>query len=104
IHSMETLGDKPAIRFEVNIAKAKTLYPQDVEPPKMQGIEWIKVVLNRKPGPSDHGNRPHVTFEELANNVDKTHFQGTQRVVHDDRGVANFIYGYEKNLPAYNPK
>jgi mannose-6-phosphate isomerase-like protein (cupin superfamily) len=27
-----------------------------------------------------------------------------QRFVHDDRGVSNIIYGYEKNLPPYDPK
>src|SRR5437763_17135449 len=31
IYSMETVGDKPALRFEVNIAGEKTLYPQDVK-------------------------------------------------------------------------
>ena len=43
IYSMETVGDKPALRFECNIAKAKTLYPEDVSPPKMQGFEWLMV-------------------------------------------------------------
>src|SRR3989442_117890 len=28
VYSMETVGDKPALRLEVNIAQAKTLYPQ----------------------------------------------------------------------------
>ena len=27
IYSMESIGDSPSLRFEVNIAKAKTLYP-----------------------------------------------------------------------------
>ena len=37
IYSMETIGDKPSLRFETNIAKAKTLYPQDVKPPELPG-------------------------------------------------------------------
>jgi len=47
-----------SLRFEVNIAKTKTLYPKDVEPPKTPGINWIPVKLGRKPGPYDHGNKP----------------------------------------------
>jgi mannose-6-phosphate isomerase-like protein (cupin superfamily) len=99
IYSISTVGDKPALRFEVNIAKAKTLYPQDVEPPKMAGYRWIPVVLNRQPGPYDHGNKPHINLGELA----KAPGYRGGRFVHDDRAVANIIYGYEKDLPALNP-
>lgn len=100
IYSMETLGDKPALRFEVNIAKAKTMYPREVEPPKISGIQWIPVVLNRKPGGYDRGNQPHINLYELA----KTPAYRGGRFVHDDRAVANIIYGYEKDLPPLNPK
>jgi mannose-6-phosphate isomerase-like protein (cupin superfamily) len=100
IYSMETIGEKPALRFEVNIAKAKLLYPKEVEPPKTPGIEWIPVTLNRKPGPYDHGNKPHINLVELAKTPD---YKGG-RFVHDDRAVSNIIYGSEKNLPPLNPK
>lgn len=33
IYSLETAGETPSLRFAVNVARAKTLYPQDVEPP-----------------------------------------------------------------------
>ena len=36
--SMETVGDKPSLRLEVNIAGAKTMYPIDEQPPTVQGI------------------------------------------------------------------
>jgi mannose-6-phosphate isomerase-like protein (cupin superfamily) len=100
IYSMETIGDKPSLRFEVNIAKAKTMYPREVEPPKIPGIDWIPVTLNRKPVPYDRGNKPHINLYELA----KTPEYKGGRFVHDDRAVANIIYGYEKNLPPLNPK
>ncbi|MGH9842746.1 MAG: cupin domain-containing protein [Blastocatellia bacterium] len=100
IYSLETAGDKPSLRFEVNIAKAKTLYPQEVKPPDTPGIEWIPVTLNRKPGPYDNGNRPHINLYELAKAPD---YRGG-RFVHDDRAVSNIIYGYEKDLPPLNPK
>jgi hypothetical protein len=37
IYSMETVGDKPSVRVEANIANAKTLYPTSVTPPEMPG-------------------------------------------------------------------
>jgi mannose-6-phosphate isomerase-like protein (cupin superfamily) len=100
IYSIETAGDAPALRFEINIAKAKTLYPQEVKPPETPGIDWIPVVLGRKPGPYDNGNRPHINLYELAK---APNYRG-ERFVHDDRAVSNIIYGYEKNLPPLNPK
>jgi mannose-6-phosphate isomerase-like protein (cupin superfamily) len=100
IYAMETVGDKPSLRFEVNIARAKTLYPKDVEPPKTPGINWIPVKLGRKPGPYDHGNKPHINLYELA----KAPNYSGGRFIHDDRAVANIIYGYEKDLPPLNEK
>ena len=33
IYSVETIGTAPSLRFTLNVAGAKTVYPQDVEPP-----------------------------------------------------------------------
>ena len=63
--SLETIGDKPSLRFETNIAKAKTLYPQDVKPPDLPGATWIPVVFNRKPFPYGYDNKPHINLYEL---------------------------------------
>ncbi|MBI3472962.1 MAG: cupin domain-containing protein [Candidatus Solibacter usitatus] len=100
IYSMETIGDTPSLRFEAGIAKAKTLYPQDVEPPKIPGVEFIKVRLNRKPGAWDNGNKPHINLRELAK---QPKYRGG-RFVHDDRAVSNIIYGYAKDLPPLDDK
>ena len=102
LYSMETVGGQPSLRFQVSIAKAKTLYPADVEPPKTPGLNWIKVQLGRKPFGYDRGNKPHFTWDELTAQAEKK--SGTYRFVHDDRAVANAIYGYEKTLPAYDSK
>jgi mannose-6-phosphate isomerase-like protein (cupin superfamily) len=100
IYSMEAVGDKPALRFEVNIAKAHILYPKDVEPPKTPGLDWIPVLLNRKPMGYTMGNKPHINLNELGKDPK---YRGS-RFVHDDRAVSNVIYGYEKDLPARDPK
>ncbi len=104
IYSMETVGDGPSLRFEVNIAKAKTLYPHDVEPPKTEGVNWIPVQLGRKPGPYDRGNQPHINLYELAKDPKHNGGRFLHRFVHDDRAVSNIIYGYEKDLPPLNEK
>lgn len=101
IYSMETVGDDPSLRFEVNIANVQTLYPGSEKPPQISGINFIPVTLHRKPAPYDRGNKPHINLYELAKSSPK--YSGG-RFVHDDRGVANIIYGYEKNLPPYDPK
>jgi len=90
----------PSLSLEVNIVKAKTLYPREVEPHKSPDIDWIPVVLNRKPAPYDRNNQPHINLYELAKTPD---YRGS-RFVHDDRAVANIIYGYENKLPALDPK
>jgi mannose-6-phosphate isomerase-like protein (cupin superfamily) len=101
VYSMETLGEEPAIRFEVNIARAKILYPGTAQPPHLPGFTFIPVTLNRKPAPYDRGNKPHINLYELAKQ--SSNYKGG-RFVHDDRGVANIIYGYEKDLPPDNLK
>lgn len=100
IYSLATVGDTPSLRFEVNIAKAKTLYPQGVEPPTTPGINWIPVRLGRKPAPYGHENKPHINLYELAKDPK---YRGG-RFIHDDRAVSNIIYGYEKDLPPLNEK
>ncbi|MEK7405851.1 MAG: cupin domain-containing protein [Acidobacteriota bacterium] len=103
IYSMETAGDQPSLRFEVNIAGAKTFYPAEVEPPSLPGFRWIRALMNRTPGPYDGGNQPHINLHELAAQPEHHGRNFTHRFVNDDRGVANVIYGWEKNLPPLNP-
>jgi mannose-6-phosphate isomerase-like protein (cupin superfamily) len=104
IYSMETIGQKPALRLECNIAKAKTLHPKDVQPAKMPGFDWMMVRMSRTPSVYDKGNKPIVTYDDLAKSFEARGPSPFYRVVLDDRAVANFIYGHEKNLPPINPK
>lgn len=104
MYSMETVGDKPSLRFEVNIAHARTLYAKESQPPELPGFQWIPVQMMRRKGVWGHNNKPHVTFEQAAEDFEKGRVRGTYRIVEDDRGAANFIYGYESKLPPLNPK
>jgi len=103
--SWEVVGDKPALLFETNIAGAKTLYESDVAPPKLPGFDWIPVRFNnREIGRFLHGNKPHRTFDEVAADIDAGKLRGTIRIVQDDRGTANFIYGSRPANPPDDPK
>lgn len=100
-YTMETIGDKPSLRFEVNVAHAQTLYPRDEKPPAMPGFGWQLIRLPQTAGVYDRGNKPYIVFDEIAANFEKQPDKksGQYRFINDDRAVANIIYGYEKELP-----
>lgn len=102
--SYEVVGNKPALIFETNIAHAKTLYAVQNEAPRMPGFDWMAVSFpNRLIGKWLHDNKPHVTYDEVAAKLEKGELKGTIRIVEDDRGAANFIYGYNSKLPKLDP-
>jgi len=101
MYTVETVGEKPSLRFVVNVAKAKTLYPQDATPPAAPaGTAWVPVRINRVPGPYDQFNQAHVNIHEAAAQNDK--YTGG-RFVRDDKSEMLIIYGLEKNLPPLDP-
>ncbi len=102
--SWEAIGDKPLLMFETNIARAKTLYESDVMPPKLPGMDWIKVTYpNRKIAQFGFNNKPHLTFDEVAQALEAGKLKGTIHIIEDARGTANFIYGYNSKLPPLDP-
>jgi quercetin dioxygenase-like cupin family protein len=104
--ALETIGDKPSLRFSVNVARAKTLFardPQNATPPGTPppaGMVWAPIVVNRNPAPYDQFNQPHVNIHEAAAKNEK--YSGG-RWVRDDKSELLIIYGYEKNLPPFDP-
>ena len=104
--SFETVGDKPSLRFQTNVVNARTLYAKEADPgslPKMANYDYVPVRVARRVGYYDHGNKPHVTYDTIAKEIDEGKLKGTIRIVEDDRGTANFIYGRESALPPINP-
>jgi quercetin dioxygenase-like cupin family protein len=101
-YSLETMGDKPSLRFVVNVARAKTLFPREGDPPSVApaGTSWIPVTMNRMPGQYDQFNQPHLNIREAAAKNEK--YSGG-RFVRDDKSEMLVIYGYEKNLPPLDP-
>jgi mannose-6-phosphate isomerase-like protein (cupin superfamily) len=89
-YSMETVGDKPSLRFEVNIAQAKTQYPVDEAPPKLPGFEFVKTTVAGK-GKYENGNRPFIDFNAVVAGTETQ-----RRFIADDRAVSNIIFGDPK--------
>lgn len=104
-YEYEVVGNQPALIFDTNIAGAKTMYADKKDAPPMPGHEWIAVEpRGRTVGNWARGNKPHTTYDELAAKLDKGELKGTLRIVEDDRGTANFIYGHNSKLPPLDEK
>ncbi len=99
IYSMETIGGQPSLRFAVNISNAKTLYPQDVQPPTHARMNYLSLIFNRRAAPYENGNQPHVNLYEAAKAAKYT----GGAFVRDEKASASIIYGYEKDLPPLDP-
>lgn len=101
IYSLETIGSTPSLRFVVNVARAKTLYPQATSPPPAAaGTAWVPITINRTPGRYDEFNQPHLNIHEAAAKNEK--YAGG-RFVRDDKSEMLVLYGHEKNLPPLDP-
>jgi quercetin dioxygenase-like cupin family protein len=101
IYSLHTVSASPSLRFVVNVARAKTVFPQDVEPAAPPpGSEWVPATINRTPGRYDEFNKPHLNIHEEAARNEK--YSGG-RFVRDDKSEMLVLYGHEKNMPPLNP-
>jgi quercetin dioxygenase-like cupin family protein len=104
IYALETVGDKPSLRWIVNVAHAKTLYPREAtDPPAAvppDGSAWVPATINRIAGQYDQFNQPHLNIHEAASKNEK--YSGG-RFVRDDKSEMLVIYGHEKNLPPLDP-
>jgi quercetin dioxygenase-like cupin family protein len=102
IYALETIGDRPSLRFAVNVARAKTLFPHDLDPgAPPPGTAWVPVTINRQPAQYDQFNQPHLNIHEAA--AKNSAYTGG-RFVRDDKSEMLVIYGLEKNLPPLDPK
>jgi mannose-6-phosphate isomerase-like protein (cupin superfamily) len=88
LYQIENVGNEPALRFEVNVARARKLYPLDETPAPLPGFEYIPTRVQGGRGTLDERNRPVVDFNKVV--------AGEERAgpfVSDDRGFANIIIG-----------
>lgn len=101
IYSIETVGTRPSLRFVVNVARAKTLFPDDgAAPAPVAGSTWQPVTINRTPARYDEFNQPHLNIHEAAARNER--YSGG-RFVRDDKSEMLVLYGHEKNMLPLDP-
>jgi mannose-6-phosphate isomerase-like protein (cupin superfamily) len=95
LYQIENIGTEPALRFEVNVARARKLYPVDETPVPLPGFQFVKTRVDGGRGVLDPQNRPVVDFNKVV--------AGDERggaFVTDDRSFANIILGqYQRPQP-----
>jgi len=95
LYQIENVGTEPALRFEVNVARARKLYPVDETPVPLAGFQYVKTRVDGGQGVLDAQNRPVVDFNKVV--------AGQERggaFVTDDRSFANIIIGnYQRPQP-----
>ena len=83
-----TSAREPALRFEVNVTRARKLYPLDETPAPLPGFDYVPTRVTGGRGTLDAANRPVVDFNKVV--------AGEERggaFVSDDRSFANVIIG-----------
>ena len=95
LYEIANVGTEPALRFEVNVARARKLYPMDETPVPVAGFEFVRTRVTGGRGSLDAQNRAALDFNKVA--------AGEERggaFVSDDRSFANIIMGqYQRPQP-----
>jgi mannose-6-phosphate isomerase-like protein (cupin superfamily) len=95
LYQIENVGNEPALRFEVNVARARKLYPLDETPTPLAGFEYLPTRVTGGRGTLDAENRPVLDFAKVVAGEER----GGPFVV-DDRSFANVIIGdYQRPQP-----
>jgi mannose-6-phosphate isomerase-like protein (cupin superfamily) len=100
VYSMETVGDKPSLRFEVTIANSNTMYPIDETPTPAPGVKFERARVANVKGTYDKANVPFIDYNEtIAGNAKPK--QNQNQFIGDAHGIANIIRGDpKKQTPA----
>jgi mannose-6-phosphate isomerase-like protein (cupin superfamily) len=88
LYQIENVGDTPALRFEVNVARARKLYPLDEKPVALSGFDYIPTSVLGGRGTLDADNRPVLDFAKVVSGEERG-----GAFVSDDRSFANVIIG-----------
>ena len=66
VYSMETVGDKPSLRFEVMIANANTMYPIDETPAPAPGVKYVRTRVANIKGKYDKASVPFIDYNQVT--------------------------------------
>ena len=102
VYSMETVRDRPSLRFEVLMANSQTMYPADETPPPTPGIRFEKTRVADSKGSYDEANVPYIDYNLTIAGKQKPKKNPTQFIgdTHDGNyvnvGIANILRGDPK--------
>ena len=105
VYSMETVGDKPSLRFEVTMANSQTMYPIDETPTPMPGVTFERSSVASAKGAYDEANVPFIDYNQTIAGHPKPKKNPNQFVgdAHEggyvNVGIANIIRGDPKTQP-----
>jgi mannose-6-phosphate isomerase-like protein (cupin superfamily) len=99
LHSLEVVGDTPAIRFEVTLRDATPVY-ESRPAGAPAGIDYIPVTLQTGENPTDvpskEPDRIHVNIEDLEA-AHRGQSSWSEPSMRKNRVRGNFIYGHKKD-------
>jgi len=98
VYSMETVGDKPSLRFEVMIANANTMYPIDETPAPAPGVKYVRTRVANIKGKYDKANVPFIDYNQVTAGH-PTPKENPNQFINDPHGIANIIRGDPKKQP-----
>jgi mannose-6-phosphate isomerase-like protein (cupin superfamily) len=103
VFTLETVGDKPALRFEVRQAGALPAYPLSETPPAPTPNVTYTQVTGR-PGPAAFGYDGNPIAVDFWKDVAAKQAVGTSRFVWDDHFASNIIRGKGVAVPPASNK
>lgn len=93
VYSIETVGDKPSLRFEVRTTGSVPLYPASVTPDPYPGRTYVKVTGTPGPAKIGTGGSENPLYVDFLKDIavgDKPH---NAKFVWDDNFTSNILRG-----------
>jgi mannose-6-phosphate isomerase-like protein (cupin superfamily) len=109
VYSMETVGDRPSLRFEVTNPDAHTMYPADETPTPVPGVRYERARVANAKGAYDEANVPYIDYNLTIAGTPKPKRNQNQFIgdAHDggyvNVGIVNIIRGDPKTQKPAQP-
>ena len=109
IYSLETVGDRPSLRFEVTNPDARQMYPADETPTPVAGVKFERARVASAKGSYDAANVPYIDYNQVMAGKPLTKRNPTQFIgdAHDggyvNVGIVNILRGDPKTQKPAQP-
>ena len=108
-YSLETVGDRPSLRFEVTNPDAHVMYPADETPTPVPGVKYERARVASAKGSYDEANVPYIDYNLTIAGTQKPKKNPTQFIgpAHEggytNVGIVNIIRGDPKTQKPAQP-